>query len=44
LSLKGVTASVAFCCFEAADDPKTAGAAIIAAPVVVAFFMKFLLE
>jgi hypothetical protein len=34
---------VAFCRFEKEPVPKTAGAAKIAAPVAVAFFMKFLL-
>jgi hypothetical protein len=42
--LNGVTASVAFCCLEDADEPKTAGAAKMAAPVVLTLFMKFLLE
>jgi len=44
LSLKGTTASLAFFCCGIADEPKTAGAAKIAAPVVVALLIKSLRE
>jgi len=42
--LNGAVAATAFCHFEKAPVPKTAGAAKIAAPVAVAFFKKSLLE
>jgi hypothetical protein len=43
-SLNGAVAAGTFLSFEAEAVPKTAGAASIAVPVAVAFFMKFLLE
>jgi len=43
-SLKGAVASVAFIWFGLLKDPISEGAAMIAAPVAVAFFIKFLLE
>jgi hypothetical protein len=43
-NLKGTPASAAFFNPGVPVYPKTAGAAKIAAPVAVAFFIKFLLE
>ena len=43
-NLKGAVASIPFCFPGKVMLPKTAGAAKIAAPVAVAFFIKFLLE
>lgn len=43
-SLKGAVASVNFDLSDVNEEPKKAGAAIKAAPVVHTFFKKFLLE